>query len=158
MVTKCRNLILIDNIELLRNSFKTVKKKYNFEIYGIVILPDHVHMILFPEIVHQYPSVIASIKWHFSRHMEPVFELMSESNFHRREKGIWQRRYYEHTIRDEEELYKYLNYIHYNPVKHGYTKNVKDWEFSSFQKFADMGYYIDEYKCFDDTEHFEDLD
>ena len=45
MVTKCRNLILIDNIELLRNSFKTVKKKYNFEIYGIVILPDHVHMI-----------------------------------------------------------------------------------------------------------------
>jgi len=59
----------------------------------------------------------------------------------KREKGIFQRRYWEHTIRDENELNNHINYIHYNPVKHGYAKSVKDWEYSSFHKFVKNGLY-----------------
>ena len=59
----------------------------------------------------------------------------------KREKGIFQRRYWEHTIRDEKDLNNQINYIHYNPVKHGYVKSVKDWEYSSFHKFVKKGLY-----------------
>ena len=59
----------------------------------------------------------------------------------KREKGIFQRRYWEHTIRDENELNNHINYIHYNPVKHGYAKSVNDWEFSTFHKFVKNGLY-----------------
>ena len=59
----------------------------------------------------------------------------------KREKGIFQRRYWEHTIRDENELNNHINYIHYNPVKHGYAKSVNDWEYSSFHKFVKNGLY-----------------
>ena len=59
----------------------------------------------------------------------------------KREKGIFQRRYWEHTIRDENELNNHINYIHYNPVKHGYAKSVNDWEYSSFHKFVKKGLY-----------------
>ena len=59
----------------------------------------------------------------------------------KREKGIFQRRYWEHTIRDENDLNIHLNYIHYNPVKHGYAKSVNDWEYSSFHKFVKNGLY-----------------
>ena len=57
------------------------------------------------------------------------------------EKGIFQRRYFEHTIIDEKDLNNQINYIHYNPVKHGYAKSVKDWEYSSFHKFVKNGLY-----------------
>ena len=56
-------------------------------------------------------------------------------------KRLWQNRFWEHTIRDENDLNTHLNYIHYNPVKHGYAKSVKDWEYSSFHKFVKKGLY-----------------
>ena len=65
----------------------------------------------------------------------------SQSQSKKKERGIWQRRYYEHTIRDENELEKYRNYIHYNPVKHKLATSAKDWEFSSFNKFVKNGFY-----------------
>lgn len=74
------------------------------------------------------------------------------------EKGIWQRRYYEHTIRDEEDLNRHLDYIHYNPVKHGCVEKVKDWEFSSFDKFVEKKNYDINWGSSDDVKHIETME
>ena len=76
----------------------------------------------------------------------------------KREKGIFQRRYYEHTIKNEIELNNQINYIHYNPVKHGLVKNVKDWRYSSFCKFVKQGLYDINWGCSKDIENIKDLD
>jgi len=143
VVTYRRNKILINNIEKLRESFKKAKNKYQFEIFGIVILPDHFHILLKPEIANEFSKIIGSIKSSFTKIISKdcIDNDISVSRIKRKEKGVWQRRFYEHTIRNEEELYGYLDYIHYNPVKHGYVKNVRDWEYSSFHKFVKQRWY-----------------
>ena len=72
-------------------------------------------------------------------------------------KGLFQRRYYEHTICSLEELNNHINYIHYNPVKHGYVKCVKDWEYSSFHKFVENQLYDENWGNSEDIENFKDL-
>jgi putative transposase len=74
------------------------------------------------------------IKRYFSISMK------GDSN-HRREKNIWQRRFWEHLIRDEEDLKRHLDYIHYNPVKHGYVNSPCDWTYSSFKQYVKKGFY-----------------
>ena len=76
----------------------------------------------------------------------------------KREKGIFQRRYWEHTIRDENELNNHINYIHYNPVKHKLVKNVKDWEYSSFHKFVKNNLYDKNWGNVKEIENIIDLD
>ena len=73
-------------------------------------------------------------------------------------KRLWQNRFWEHTIRDENDLNIHLNYIHYNPVKHGYVKSVKDWEFSSFHKFVKKGLYDINWGSNTDIKEIIDLD
>ena len=84
------------------------------------------------------------MKWYFSKNIDPDFILLkslSISKKKKREKGIWQRRYYEHTIRNDEEFQIYTDYIHYNPVKHGWVKSVRDWKYSSFHDFVFKNHY-----------------
>ena len=83
---------------------------------------------------------------------------MSVGYKNKREKGIFQRRYWEHTIRDENELNNHINYIHYNAVKHGYAKSVKDWEYSSFHKFVKKGLYDINWGSNTDIKELIDLD
>jgi putative transposase len=80
------------------------------------------------------------IKAGFSRVL-PAGEPVSESRRRRRERGIWQRRYWEHTIRDEDDFARHVDYIHFNPVKHGYVENVADWPYSSFHRMVRRGFY-----------------
>lgn len=146
IVTFNRNPILINNVQLLRESFKKAKQKHNFEIFASVILPDHMHLILNLDDSSDYSSIISLIKTNFSKNIDEhelsnIKEKLTESKIKKREKGVWQRRFIEHTIRDDKDLYNHLNYIHYNPVKHGVVKNVKDWEYSSFQKFVKKKWY-----------------
>lgn len=163
ITTNYRRQILIDNIELLRESFKRAKQTYKFDIFASIILPDHMHLILRPKKIEEYPKIIFAIKYHFSRNINfggvgtPPYHL-SESKIKKSEKGIWQRRYYEHTIRDENDLNKHLDYIHYNPVKHGHTKNVKEWEFSSFHKFVESKNYDINWGSGKDIAHIKDFD
>ena len=163
ITTNCRRPILIDNIELLRESFKRAKQTYNFDLFACVVLSEHMHLILIPEKIEEYPKIIFAIKYHFSRNVDkgglgnPPYGL-SKSKTSKKEKGIWQRRYYEHTIRDEDDLYKHLDYIHYNPVKHGLTQNVKNWEFSSFHKFVKMNNYDGNWGSHQDIEKIKNLD
>jgi len=137
VVTHGRNPILIKNIELLRESFADSKRRYSYKIDAIVVLPDHIHMIITPKISTDYPKIIRAIKYHFSKHCSVEEYDFMEQSYSRNRRGykpIWQKRFYEHTIRDEHDWNKCLNYIYGNPVKHGYVKNIKDWKYSSFRR------------------------
>lgn len=162
IVTQYRIKILISNIELLRESLKHAMNKYKFEIFSIVVLEDHIHMILKIDNIKEYPKIIYSFKNYISRKIsEEVTEInkerLSDSKKKRKEKGIWQRRYWEHTIRDENDLYKHLDYIHYNPIKHRYVKKAKDWKYSSFNKFVKLGYYDENWCNFEDTNGINEI-
>lgn len=136
IVTYKRKNILIDNISILRKSFQYAKTKYKFEIAAIVVLPNHIHMIIKPKTITDYPKITGQIKIYFTK----TSELNYTSN-KKRESNIWQRRYWEHTIIDEKDLNRHIDYIHYNPVKHKLVKAPKDWRSSSFRKFVKEGYY-----------------
>jgi len=155
VVTYNRKKFLIDNIDLLREAFKETKTHFEFEIFAISVMPDHFHILLKPENIKDYPKIIKSIKYNFSDKFD-VVGLASPT--YDKGKQIWQRRYHEHTIRDEDDLYKHLDYIHYNPVKHGLTQNVKDWEHSSFEKFVKRGNYELNRGSYEDIEKIKELD
>jgi len=140
ITTEKRRPILIDNITILRQAFAHSKQYFDYSIDAICILPDHLHMIIYPINESDYPHIIKSIKTYFSKHSSLIYTT-SQSQSKKKERGIWQRRYYEHTIRDEKELERYRNYIHYNAVKHQLSTRAKDWEYSSFHKFVNRGYY-----------------
>ena len=170
VVTVDRRNILIKNIELLRQAFKNAKKYFNFDIIASVILPDHLHILIKPKNIKDYPKIITSVKFYFSRRFDvvgqecPTYKCKNNNNnqniypcpTYDRGKGIWQRRYHEHTIRDEKDLNNHLDYIHYNPIKHGCAKNVNDWEYSSFEKFVESGNYEQDW-MYSDKERFENL-
>ena len=139
VATYNRQNILIDNIDLLRQSFAYAKSKVKFNIYACVVLKDHFHCILNLENEKEYPEIIRLIKYYFSCHVTTNLKL-SESKIKKGEKGIWQRRYWEHIIRNEKDLNTHLDYIHFNPYKH-YKIAPKDWNYSSFQKFVKKDYY-----------------
>ncbi len=155
IVTYDRKPILIENIELLRESIHRTQEKYKFKIFAGVVLPDHIHIILKFDNIKEYPNVIFAIKYHFSRNINTIEDL-TQSKINKGEKGIWQRRYWEHTIRDEKDLKTHLDYIHYNPVKHNLVRNVKDWKFSSFHKFVEKGNY--DLKWGSNVSHIKELD
>jgi putative transposase len=130
-------------VKLLRQSFLYTAERFPYKIIAIVIMPDHLHVIwtLPPE------SSDFSIRWrliksHFARNWRKSGSGMMISP--RNEKGevdVWQRRFWEHLIRDEEDLNNHIDYIHYNPVKHGLVSLPEDWQYSSFMKFVEKGYY-----------------
>lgn len=136
VVTHQRNPILLDNIGLLRESFRMSKTKYRYSIDAIVILPDHFHMIITPDIPTEYPKIIRSIKYHFSKHLDKSYYAHLEQSLSRQKRGskaIWQKRYYEHTIRNEKDYREKLTYMYHNPVKHQYVTDANTWEYSSFR-------------------------
>ena len=141
IITHNRAPILIDNIELLREAFRNVRKFYEFEIVACVILPEHFHIILYPKNINEYPKIISAIKHYFSSKLGIKAIDLTPSKMKKREKGIWHRRYIEHTIIDDDDLNNHINYVHYNPVKHGLVQNVKDWRYSTFHKFVDRNMY-----------------
>ena len=153
IVANKRRQILIKNIDLLRNSFNLIKEKIKFNIDAIVILPDHLHMIIEPKEIKKYPEIIKGIKANFSRNIDKSkiedYE-ESESRKNKNETDIWQRRYWEHSIIDENDLQKHIDYIHYNPIKHGYVKRAKDWEYSTFKKYVKQGLYDENWCDFQD--------
>ena len=154
-----RRNIFIANIELLRQAFGNAKTYFDFEIISICVLPDHIHVVLKPQNIIDYPKIITSVKYHFSKNMTLVVgqECPTYGYLNKREKGIFQRRYYEHTILTEEELNNHINYIHFNPVKHGLVKAVKDWQYSSFHKFVEQGLYEQNWGSETDIESIKKL-
>jgi len=134
IVTYERNPILIDNISLLRESFRYAKSLFAFEVNEIVVLPDHIHMIINISSAKDYPKIISSIKRYFSKNCESKYYQHIKQSKSREMAGynpIWQKRFYEHTIRDEKDYLEKVEYIQSNPVKHGYVETINDWKYSS---------------------------
>jgi putative transposase len=134
-----REGLLLDHIDELRQAFRNVKETRPFHVDAIVILPDHLHCVMtLPPGDTDYSTRIALIKGNFTRAI-PKTELISASRRNKRERGVWQRRYWEHTIRDEDDYERHIDYIHYNPVKHGYTDTPSRWKHSSIHRFISTG-------------------
>jgi len=131
IVTHRRNPILIDNIDLLRESFRESKRYYQYHIDAIVVLPDHIHMIITPKVTTDYPKIVKAIKYNFSTRLD-IDEVQSYSRRKRKFKPIWQKRYYEHTIRDKNDYLRCLEYMQNNPTKHNLVNDSKEWKYSSF--------------------------
>ena len=133
--------LLVRYIDGLRSALQTEMRRANFEILGFVVLPDHLHAVWrLPAGDADYSNRWRRIKTRFSRTI-PKGEAVSESRQSKGERGIWQRRFWEHTIRDENDLRQHLDYVHYNPVKHGYVSRVADWPHSTFHGWVRKGIY-----------------
>lgn len=129
---------LTQSIDLLRQAFRNTRSVKPFQVDAIVILPDHLHAIwTLPPGDMDYPGRWKAIKSSFSRNLEK-----SGIPVEKRQDGsvlVWQRRYWEHTIRDNDDLNRHIDYIHMNPVKHGWAKRVADWPYSSFHRYVRQG-------------------
>ena len=132
---------LTDHIDALRAAFSRVKRRHPFEIDAVVVLPDHLHCIwTLPHNDADFSLRWRQIKSEFSRTL-PVVEPVNPANLRRKERGIWQRRFWEHLIRDDHDYESHVDYIHYNPVKHGHAPSPQSWPFSSFKRFVERGIY-----------------
>ena len=131
--------LLVRYVDRLRRAYRAVEERYPFDTVAICVLPDHIHAVwTLPEGDANFPLRWSLIKSGFSRglaHDAP----RSASNVARRETGLWQRRYWEHVIRNDADLARHVDYIHFNPVKHGYVSQVRDWPHSSFHRYVAAG-------------------
>lgn len=125
---------LIDHIDALRKAFRIARTERPFTVDAIVVLPDHLHTVItLPSDDADYSGRWRRIKALFSRGVADANGIKPN------EKGeytLWQRRFWEHTIRDEGDFTRHVDYIHFNPVKHGLTHRVRDWPYSSFHRYV----------------------
>jgi putative transposase len=136
-----RRRLLVERIDELGAAFRDARTARPFEVVAIVVLPDHLHCVwTLPEGDADNANRWAQIKSGFSRRL-PAGERRSARRITRRERGIWQRRYWEHLIRDEEDLRRHVNYVHFNPIKHGHATQLADWPHSSFHRWVRAGVY-----------------
>ncbi|MGY3917031.1 REP-associated tyrosine transposase [Aeromonas australiensis] len=132
--------LLVRHIDLLREVTRHVKQQHPFEIIAMVVMPGHLHAIWqLPPGDSDYPMRWSLIKAGFSRGIAKT-ERIRESRVRKRERGIWQRRYWEHLIRDDKDLQAHVDYIHFNPVKHGYCAKPVDWSYSSIHRYITAGW------------------
>jgi putative transposase len=131
--------LLVEHIDILRSVTGAVRGTHPFDIVAMVVLPDHLHAVWqLPEGDVDYPLRWSLIKAGFSRAL-PRSEYVSQARLHKRERGIWQRRYWEHLIRDDDDLQRHVDYIHINPVKHGHVRLASDWPYSSIHRYVRQG-------------------
>jgi putative transposase len=131
--------LLVREIERLRRIYSSVQSRHPFETIAICILPDHLHALWsLPEHDADFPLRWSLIKSGFSRGLDAAAS-RSPRHILKRERGLWQRRYWEHAIRDDTDLARHVDYIHFNPVKHKLVPRVRDWPHSSFHQFVSRG-------------------
>jgi putative transposase len=136
-----RSDLLVRGIETLRSAVRATRARHPFTIDAWVVLPDHMHCVwTLPPDDLDFPIRWQMIKALFSRAM-PHVETRRASLVRKREAGIWQRRYWEHAIRDERDYAAHVDYVHFNPVKHGLAESAADWPFSSFSRCVAQGLY-----------------
>lgn len=131
--------LLVEHIDALRDALQRVKRAHPFRIDAMVVLPDHLHALwTLPRDDADFPTRWMLIKAGFSRHI-PRSERRSPSRVAKEERGIWQRRYWEHLIRDERDFARHVEYIHFNPVKHGLVKRTVEWPYSTIHRYVRLG-------------------
>ena len=144
--------LLVDRVDDLREKARGVHRAHPFTIVAWCLLPEHIHTVWeMPADDADYSTRLGLIKGDFSRCI-PKGERISQSRVRNGERGIWQRRFWEHTIRDEIDLERKVNYTHFNPVKHGYVQHVRDWPYSSFHWYVRRGWLPVDWAGEDDCE------
>lgn len=145
VVTERRRCLFADskNVDVLREAFRNIKNQRPFETEAIVIMPDHLHCIWsLPPGDHAFATRWRLLKTWFTKHCDPSLRLpMNAARRNKNEQAIWQHRYWEHIIRDETDFIRHVEYIHYNPVKHGYVTSPCEWFYSSFHRYVKAGFY-----------------
>ena len=136
-----RSDALVRHVDHLRAAFRVVMRDFPFEMPAVVIMPDHLHCIwTLPQGDTAYPQRWRRIKAGFSRCVGDLLP-PSASRISKGELGVWQRRYWEHALRDEQDFSRHVDYIHRNPLKHGLVSCVADWPLSSFHRYVAAGIY-----------------
>ncbi len=132
-----RTRLLVDHIDLLRAAFRAVRAAHPLHVDAVVVLPEHLHCVwTLPPRDADFSTRWRLIKSNFSRGLPASDERRSASRVKHRERGIWQRRFWEHVIRDDRDFARHVDYIHFNPVKHGLVKRPIDWPHSSIHDFV----------------------
>lgn len=129
--------------DCLRDAIKHCQQQLPFNVDALVILPDHIHAIwTLPTNDSDYSKRWGMVKKHFTQHWLALggkVEAVTASNLRYRRRGVWQRRFWEHTLRNEQDYQNHFNYLHFNPVKHGLADSVSKWPYSSFQYWVKQG-------------------
>jgi len=133
-----RSCALVDHIAELRAAFRVTRRERSFAIDAIVILPDHLHAIMtLPPEDADFSGRWRRIKSLFTHDI--VRRGLPVTRDRRGEYNLWQRRFWEHTIRDDSDFGRHVDYIHYNPVKHGLASSASSWPYSSFHRYVRAG-------------------
>ena len=136
-----RSALLTEHIDILRDAMRVVKTKHPFDIDAMVVLPEHLHCIMrLPAGDDDFSLRWRQIKSAFSRNV-PGTGTKNKSRSSKGERGLWQRRFWEHLIRDERDFRHHVDYVHFNPVKHGYVACVGDWPYSTFHGYVKRAVY-----------------
>ncbi|HEX2829827.1 MAG TPA: transposase [Burkholderiales bacterium] len=142
-----RSAVLTDHIEQLRVAVDITRRMFPFAIDAWVVLPDHLHCIwTMPENDSDFSERWRTIKARFSSDVS-ASACLSRRQLARGERGIWQRRFWDHVIRDEADFAAHFDYIHNNPVKHGHVERAVDWPFSTFHRYVRAGIYPFDWGC-----------
>lgn len=141
-----RKILTLDiSRQIFGKAIASVQRQYPFSIEAWVLLPEHLHAIwTLPDGDTNYSKRWGLIKARFSKETKGLFheeQLINPSRNKRRETTIWQRRFWEHVIRDDQDFHRHIDYIHYNPVKHGLVARVEDWPYSTFHRYVKEGLY-----------------
>jgi putative transposase len=141
----CKQTLLVDHIDVLRQAMAETRVKYPFGIDSIVVLPDHLHAVLtLPPADADFSTRWRLIKFRFAKSL-PKSERIGAVRRARGERGIWQRRFWEHLIRDDRDYARHIEYCYINPVKHGLVSRVRDWRHSSFHRDVRRGIFPEDW-------------
>jgi len=124
------------NVNLLREILHNVKQLHPFSMLGYVFLPDHFHVVIQPTGKSNFSDIMHSLKPHFTQEYKKLIGLSPSQSM-----KVWQKRFWDHVIRDDKDFENHLHYIHYNPVKHGLVKDPRGWIDSSYIEWEKRGLY-----------------
>lgn len=123
-----------DNVDLLFTTMRRVKELHPFDLLAYAMLPDHLHFLMRTAEETNFSKVMQSINWNLTRNYKEAHGITTSLS-------LWQHRFWDHVIRDDEDLHRHFDYIHYNPVKHEHVVRPEDWAHSTYMFWAERGYY-----------------
>lgn len=133
-----RSRVLVEHVGALRSAFRETRTRHPFTIDAIVVLPEHLHVVMtLPTGDGDFSTRWGSIKRRFTQALVRAGMLLARHP--NGEVALWQRRFWEHTIRDDRDFEHHVDYVHFNPVKHGLVGRVCEWPWSSFHRFVRLG-------------------